>query len=224
MSLANIDPRQRGLLRLHGWLLMGWACAVGLGASALMLHVFQLHSMAVRYTIGAGAVYFLGFVWGGWWYAKWWNGQRQLAVTVPQHASATDQVAYHQGQEAIRKKFSFFDGLDWGIGGGDDPLSALIAIIVLILGVAFILLFLGYLPLLATDLFAGYMAEIVLEFVIGGLLVRRILKPRPLDDYWSFMVKKTWMAGFLLMLVFGVVGYVVQSANPDAVTLLQLLR
>lgn len=210
---------------MHGWLLMAWAGGVGLATSAVMLHLFQVHSMAIRYAVGAGTVYFLGFVWGGWWYAKWWNTQRHVATELPQHASVDDQVAYQEQEEAIRKKFSWFDGLG-NLGGdwGDDPLSAIIGIFVVLCAALFLLLLLGYLPFMLTDLLAGYLAEIVLEFVIGGVLIRRILRPRALDDYWRFIVGKTWLFGLLMMLAFGAVGYTVQSVNPQAHTLLQAFR
>lgn len=225
MSLGKIHPQQRGVLRLHGWLLMAWACAVGVGSSALLLHVFHLQSMAVRYTLGAGAVYFVGFVWGGWWYARWWNAQRQHAAELPQHASVEDELAYQQEQEAMGKKFSAFDWVgNLGSGLGDDPLSALLAIFVLI-GVLLIgVLLAGYLPIIVTDVLAGYLAEIVLEFVIGAVLLRRVLKPRALHGYWAFMLKKTWLWGLFMMGVFGILGYSVQSTFPDALTLLQALR
>lgn len=194
-----------------------------------MLHILGIHSMAQRYAIGAGAVYFLGFVVGGWWYARWWNAQRQCASEMPMHATPEDQLKYQQEDEGIRKKFSKFqwmgDGLDIGVESGDDPLSALIGIVVLIFFGVFILLFLlmflGYLPYFATDLLAGYLAEILLEFVIGGLLVRRVLLPRSLDSYWRYVVKKTWLYGAFTVTVFGAVGHVIQQLRPDALTLLQ---
>jgi hypothetical protein len=225
MSLGKIDPRQRDVLRLHGWLLMAWACAVGLICSAVLLHVFRVQSMALRYAIGAGSVYFLGFVLGGWWYAKWWNAQRQQAAEMPQHASAKDQLAYQQEQEAIGKKFSAFEWVgDLGSGLGEDPLSAILAVFVLIGVVLVAVLLLGYLPLILTDVLAGYLAEIVLEFVIGAVLVRQVLRPRGLDGYWTFMLKKTWVWGLLMMVVFGGLGFAVQRTFPDALTLLQALR
>ncbi len=71
---------------------------------------------------------------------------------------------------------------------------------------------------------AGYLAEIVLEFVIGGLLMRRIARPRDIDEYWVFIVRKTWLAGLLLMVVVAVVGYLIQLTNPEAKTLFQALH
>lgn len=224
MTLSKIDPRYRSTLRLHGWLLILWASAVGFLTSTLLLHVFMVRSMGVRYAVGAASVYFIGFVIGGKWYANWWNEKRHSVAGLPRHASPEDQVQYDQKEMAIRKKFEKFDWLGDISGLGDDPLSALIAIIWLV-GVAFfVLLLLGYLPYFATDLIAGYMAEIVLEFVIGGLLMRRVLKPRAMDDYWGFIVGKTWLAGVLMIVVFGSVGFLIQNAYPDMKTIFQLLH
>lgn len=224
MSIAHIAPGSRRVLRLHGWVLMVWAVSVGFATSAVLLHAGAVHSLALRYTLGAGAVYFLGFVLGGWWYAKWWNARRHFVTEMPQHASTAEVLEYQQTEEAARKKFEWFDWLgDFG-SLGDDPLSAVLAVLML-LGLAIILLLLmGYLPVIATDAFASFLAEVVLEFVIGAIIARRIFKPRVLADYWGIMLRKTWLAGVLLMVVSGAVGYVIQALNPDALTLFQVFR
>lgn len=200
-----------------------WAASIGLITSALLLHVFRVHSMAVRYALGAAAVYFVGFVLAGWWYAKWWNSRKNHAVgEVPVHATADEQIEYDQRQDAIRKKFEPLSSI--GGGGGDDPLSALLAVIGLIVLLVVFVCIAGYLPILATDALAGYLAEIVLEFVIGGLLLRRVLKPRSMDDYWGFAIRNTWLPGVFAVIVFGCVGYALQALNPEANTLLEALR
>ncbi len=209
---------------MHGWLLMAWAASVGFATSALLLHAGAVHSLSLRYSVGAGAVYFAGFVFGGWWYAKWWNVRHGLTVEMPQHANASEVLAYQQSEEAMQKKFEWFNWMGSFGAGGDDPLSALLAILML-LGLAVLaLLFLGYFPIIATDAFASFLAEVVLEFVIGGVVVRRVLKPRSIDQYWGFMFGKTWVAGLLLMAVGGAVGYVIQGMNPDALTIFQAFR
>lgn len=224
MSIAQIAPHSRGVLRLHGWLLMAWAASVGVATSALLLHAGAVHSLALRYTLGAGAVYFIGFVLGGWWYAKWWNARRGLTTDMPQHANTAEVLEYQQAEEAARKKFEWFDWLgDFG-SLGDDPLSAVLAVFML-LGVVIVLaLLMGYLPVIATDAFASFLAEVVLEFVIGAVIARRVLKPRALDAYWSIMLRKTWLVGLLLMLVCGAVGYGIQTLFPDALTLFQVFH
>lgn len=96
MTIGHIAARSRGILRLHGWLLMAWAAAVGLATSAALLHVAGVHSLTMRYAVGAGAVYFIGFVAGGWVYARWWNRSRDAVRAELQHADAADALAYSE--------------------------------------------------------------------------------------------------------------------------------
>ncbi|WP_138512269.1 hypothetical protein [Rhodoferax bucti] len=225
MSLARLAAGSRGILRLHGWLLMAWAVTVGLATSAALLHVAGVHSLALRYAVGAGAIYFIGFVAGGWVYARWWNQSREAARAELQHADAADALAYSEQEERIRKRFRWGEWLDFGAGwGGDDPLSALITVVMLLALAAFALLALGYFPLLATEALAGFLAEVVLEFVIGAVIARRVLAPRSLDDYWEVMLRKTGVAGLALVIAAGLVGWLLQTLQPEAVTLFQVFR
>ena len=225
MSIAHIAARSRGILRLHGWLLMAWAAVVGLASSAVLLHGVGVHSLAVRYAVGAGAIYFLGFVAGGWVYARWWNRSQDAARAELQHADAADFLAYAQQEERIRKRFQWGDGVDLGGGwSGDDPLSAILAVLAFVMLAALALLALGHFPLLATEALAGFLAEVVLEFVIGAVIARRVLKPRSLDDYWVVMLCKTWLAGLALVIAAGFTGWLLQMLQPEAATLFQVFR
>ncbi len=208
MTLAKIHPASRRLLRLHGWLLMGWAVFVGYATQLLMVHVLHVQLYGVRYAVGAGAVYFVGFVGGGWYYLRWWNARPATDTDRPTHAQPADEQAYLEEEKAVQKKFEWMNGLgDWG-GGGDDPLSALLAIITLLLLVVALAFFAGYFPWFATEALGGYLAEIVLEFVIGAVLLRRVVQPRPADDYWQFIVRKTWLGGFVWVALACIVGFV----------------
>lgn len=225
MSIAHIAARSRGILRLHGWLLMAWAAVVGLASSAALLHGVGVHSLAVRYAVGAGAIYFLGFVAGGWVYARWWNRSQDAARAELQHADAADFLAYAQQEERIRKRFQWGDGVDLGGGwSGDDPLSAILAVLVFVMLAALALLALGHFPLLATEALAGFLAEVVLEFVIGAVIARQVLKPRSLDDYWVVMLRKTWPAGLALVIAAGFTGWLLQTLQPEAATVFQVFR
>ena len=225
MSIAHIAARSRGILRLHGWLLMAWAAVVGLASSAVLLHGVGVHSLAVRYAVGAGAIYFLGFVAGGWVYARWWNRSQDAARAELQHADAADFLAYAQQEERIRKRFQWGDGVDLGGGwSGDDPLSAILAVLVFVVLAALALLALGHFPLLATEALAGFLAEVVLEFVIGAVIARQVLKPRSLDDYWVVMLRKTWPAGLALVIAAGLTGWLLQTLQPEAATVFQVFR
>lgn len=223
VSIVKIAPKDRWRLRLHGWLLSIWVCTVGAVTSWLLLHVFMLHSMGPRYAINASAVYFIGFVLGGRFYLNWWNGSRSVAEHLPEHATPNEQVEYLQAEEKTRKKFRLLESLGDVSGLGDDPISALIMIIWLICFAFGMLMLLGYAPFFATELLASYMAEIVLEFVIGGLLVRQVLKPRQPDDYWEFIVRRTWIAGIFFVLAFGAIGTLIQHVRPEAKTIVQAL-
>jgi hypothetical protein len=224
VSIASIAPVSRSLLRLHGWLLMAWIAGVGLITTSVLLHLFHIRSMALRYSLGAAAVYFLGFVVGGWCYARWWNARKKHAAKdLPLHASLEDQREYDEARKDMKKKFSFLDSVPFDVGG-DDPLSALLSVVGLVVLVVALLFFAGYLPMLITDLLAGYLAEIVLEFVIGAVIYRRVLRPRPVDGYWAFALRNTWLAGIFMIVVFGALGYGLQQMNPAAQTLLQVFR
>jgi hypothetical protein len=204
---------------------MAWAASVGLASSALLLHVVDVHSLALRYAVGAGAVYFLGFVAGGWVYAHGWNRARNVVCAELLHADPSETLAYFEQEERIRKRFQWGDGLDLGGGwGGDDPLSAILAVLCLLVLAALALLVLGYFPLFATEALAGFLAEVVLEFVIGAVIARKVLKPRSLDDYWVVMLRKTWLAGLALVIAAGFTGWVLQTLQPGAVTLFQVFR
>nr|WP_315494977.1 hypothetical protein [uncultured Rhodoferax sp.] len=225
MAIGHIAARSRGILRLHGWLLMTWAAAVGLATSAALLHGAGVQSLALRYAVGAGAIYFIGFMAGGWVYARWWSRSREVARAELQHADATDALAYVAQEERIRKRFKWAEWLDFGGGwSGDDPLSALIMVMILLAVAVLGLLALGHFPLFATEALAGFLAEVVLEFVIGAVIARRVLAPRSLDDYWEVMLRKTGLAGLALVIAAGFVGWLLQTLQPEAVTLLQVFR
>jgi hypothetical protein len=219
--IGKIDPRDRDTLRLHGWLLMLWVCGVGFCANALMLYELHVHSMGIRYSVGAGSMYFLGFVFGGWWYLRRWK-QVGPDISLPQHAKPDDQLAYDEEQKEIEKKFSWMGDLT-GFGG-DDPISAIIGLIFLLACAVGLLVLLWYVPMLVTDSLAGFLAEIVLEFVIGMIIYRRTLKPRESDEYLGFVMKRTWAFGLLLAAMCGGAGYGLQSLHPQANTLFEVLK
>lgn len=88
----------------------------------------------------------------------------------------------------------------------------------------FIYFCLLYLPLLGVEIFTGYVAEVVLEFVIGASIIQTIVKPRALDEYWAVVVKKTWITGSLPVVAAGAAGFLIQHWNPRAETVFQALR
>lgn len=213
-------------MRLHGWLLAAWALSVGVLANAALLHLMHVHSMAARYAIGMGTMYLLGFVLGGYWYLKWWYARKQsAAVELPAHASPDDQLAYEREREKFNKKLSKFEWLgDFGnVPIGEDPLSALLGILILAVFFVFVLFLLGHFPLIATEALAGHAAEIVLEFIIGGVALRKLSQPMTEDDYWGVTLRRSLPSGLFLIAAAALFGWAVQQHNPEASTLLQAL-
>lgn len=229
MSLERIAGPDRNRLRLHGALLLLWSVLVGIASSAVLLHIFQVHSMAVRYAVGAAAMYFLGFLGGGWCYAAWWNQSRERASLLAMPASQEEQVSYQELRALLRKPLvnPFPNGLKWFLEILDyvflDRVGFLLFLAYALI-VALIYLFLIYFPVIGVETFAGYLAEVVLEFVIGASVVQKILKPRALDEYWPVMVKKTWITGCLLVAASGAAGFLIQYWYPGAETVFQALR
>jgi hypothetical protein len=220
MSLERIGDSDRNRLRVHGALLLIWSALVGSASSALLLHVFQVHSMAVRYSVGAAAVYFLGFLVGARFYAASWRQEDKRPL--PAHASLEEQKEYQQiWHSQLVDPYLYL----WkGEGGWVSSILSLITgtfIALFLLGVIYF--FLLYLPMLGVEVFTGYVAEVVLEFVIGASIVQKIMKPRALDDYWPVMVKKTWITGCLLVAAAGGMGFLVQTLRPGAETIFQAL-
>jgi len=228
MSLERIAVPGRNRLRLHATLLLLWSVLVGIASSAVLLHLFQVYSMAVRYAVGAAAMHFLGFLGGGWCYAAWWNQSRERAGLLATHASQEEQVSYQELRALLRKPLvnPLPNGLKWFLEIFDYVLLERVGLVLFLayaLIVTLIYLFLIYLPVIGVETFAGYLAEVVLEFVIGASIVRKILKPRALDEYWPVMVKKTWITGCLLVAAAGATGFLIQHLHPGAETIFQAL-
>lgn len=219
MSLEFIGDSDRNRLRVHRALLMVWSALVGSASSAVLLYVFRVHSMALRYAVAAAAVYFLGFLGGARFYAASWRQGEE--GPRPAHASPEEQNAYRQEWHAqlinpylkLRPR-----GWVWWIG---DFLTGYFFLF-LMLGLIYFLLI--YLPLLGVEVFTGYVAEVVVEFVIGASIIQKIMKPRALDEYWPVMVKKTWITGCLLVAAAGAAGFLIQYWRPGAETVFQALR
>lgn len=211
--------------RLHGWLLMAWALCVGVSSSAVLLHLFGVHSLALRYAFGAAAIYFVGFLGGGWVYAKLWNKQRGYSNDIPDHAKLEDVIAYQQYEERMAKRFNKFEWLGWAsFGDGADPLSVLLALVWVVIALVCLILFMGYIPFLATEFLAGFLAEVVLEFVIGAVIARRVLRPRNINAYWSVTLRGTWVVGVLLVTLSLMLGWGLQYLAPDAINIFQVFK
>jgi hypothetical protein len=206
MALGQLAPRSRRVLRWHGWLLLAWVTLVGAATWWALRRGLGVDAKAARYALSAGSIYFFGFVVGGWAYARWWVKSHSHDFA---HATPEERLAYEREQEEARKEIPSVDLPTFELG--DDPISALIAILVLLVFSFTLLYVVGLVPAMLTELLAGYLAEIVLEFVAGALLVRRAAQPRPLEEYWSFALRRTLLPGLLVMAVAGAIGYALQG-------------
>ena len=205
MALRWLAPRARTLLRWHGWLLLMWVTLVGAVTWWLLRKGFGVEARALRYALSAGSIYFFGFVIGGWMYARWWVRSHSHDFS---HATTGEQIEYDREQEEARKKMP-----DWDMPSfefGDDPISALLAILALLVFGVVLLYVLGLAPLMLTEALAAYLAEIVLEFVLGAFLVRRAARPRPLEEYWSFALRRTALPGIAAIVIAAAIGYALQ--------------
>lgn len=55
-------------------------------------------------------------------YARWWNQSKEAARAEFHHADVAETLAYFEQEERIRKRFQW----------GDDPLSAILAVVMLL--------------------------------------------------------------------------------------------
>ena len=229
MSLERIAGPDRNRLRLHGVLLLLWSALLGVASSAMLLRVFEVHSMAIRYAVGAAVIYFLGFLGGGWCYAAWWNQRQGRVSSLLVHASPEEQASYQELRALLRKPF--VNPLPKGVGRFLETFDYIflehfgfVLFLAYALIVTLIYFSLIYFPVIGIETMGGYLAELVLDFVVGASIIQRIVKPRALDDYWPVMVKKTWITGCLLVAAAGATGFVIQYWKPGAETVFQALR
>lgn len=220
MGLGRIAPHQRGLFRWHGWALGLWLGVVG-AASTALLYRAGVHALSTRYALSALAIYGLGFLLGGWVYARWWAARVPHAVVDA--ATPIEETAYSDAVQERTKPIRWLEG--WNCSGlGDDWLSALFAVISLLLLALVARWFLGLMPWVLTDWLAGFLAEVVLECVAGAVVVRRMAhRYGGHADYWPHMLVKTIWVGLCFVLAAWVVGWCLHAISPEAQTLGQVV-
>lgn len=219
LGLGRIAPQQRGLFRWHGWALGLWLGVVGAG-STLLLYRAGVHALSTRYALSAMAIYGVGFLLAGWVYARWW------AARVPHvevdAATPTEETAYSDAAQERTKPIRWLEGWNFS-SAGDDWLSVLFTVIGLLLLAIVALWFLGLMPVVLTDLLAGFLAEVVLECVAGAVVVRRMARGYGHADYWPHMLRKTIWVGLCFVLAAWVMGWCLHAVSPEAQTLGQAL-
>jgi hypothetical protein len=86
------------------------------------------------------------------------------------------------------------------------------------------LVFAGLLPVALTETLGGFVAELVLEFVIGTVAFRRVLRRAPVEELADRLVRRTWGYGVLAVAIAAVAGALAWNIDPSAVTLGQVFR
>lgn len=220
MSLGKIAPSHRSSLRWHGWLLALWAFFVGWVASWALLRL-GVSSPMVRWPLAMLAMYGMGFIGGCYFYIRWRQDGAQ-AGDVPGRADPADEMAYQDDEQTLKRRMDWLaEAID--IGSFAEVFPPLWIIVVPLVAIALAIL-LAVLPWLATEMLAGFLAELILEFVIGAAVMRRVLRPRPLEESPMGVAARTWWLGVLAAVVAGGLGYVAHQVAPQAVTLGQVIQ
>ena len=240
MSLAVIARPQHRTLRRQTRLLMLWACVVGLATSALLLHRYAVQSMAMRYAVSACAMYFAGFMAGGYAYLRWWAAQTPTDAHFPAAAQPSDVDLYRE--EVANRRDHWFSISRWWNRGDDDSvrddaerrkqtllerfltwiLELFIGLILSILATLAGLVF-GYLPLLLAEALAGFLAVVVVKFVVESQAMPHFWAAPELGGYWQFVVGKTGTLALFGIAVAGAAGYWLEVSNPAATDLVDVM-
>lgn len=220
MSLGKIAPMHRNAVRWHGWLLAAWVFGVGWLASWALLRL-GIASPMWRWPLAMLVMYGFGFIGGCYFYVRWQQGAAH-AGQAPVRADRADEEDYDEEDRRKRRRMEWLaDAVD--LGSLAEVFPPLLAVVAPLVVVALILLVVT-LPWLVTEILAGFLAELILEFVIGAAVMRRVLRPRPMDDSPSAVAARTWWLGLLAVVVAAGFGYAAHTIAPQAVTLGQVFQ
>ncbi|MGA0572989.1 hypothetical protein ACO2Q9_19910 [Variovorax sp. VNK109] len=220
MSLGKIAPMHRSVVRWHGWLLAAWVFAVGWLASWALLRL-GVESPMWRWPLAMLVMYGLGFIGGCYFYVRWQQDAAQTGQ-APARADRADEEDYDEEDRTKKRRMEWLaDAVN--LGSLAELFPPLLIVVAPLIVVALILLVV-MLPWLVSEMLAGFLAELILEFVIGAAVMRRVLRPRPLDDSPSAVAARTWWLGLLAVVIAAGLGYAAHRLAPEAVTLGQLLR
>ena len=238
MSLATIAQAHRSVLRWQTRMLVLWACVAGLATSALLLHRYAVHSMAVRYAASAAAMYLGGFLAGGYCCLRWWAAKPPTDAHFPTAAPDDDVGSYQEA--AVAQRDYWFDITRWWSRGSDDDddddgrkftllerflgwvLKLLIGLLLSVVATLAGLL-LVYLPLVLAEALAGLLAVVVLRFVVSAQAMPQYGATPELSAYWQFVVSKTGLAAVACVAVAGAAGYWLEVNNPAATDLVDVV-
>lgn len=237
MSLALVATPQRITLRWQARMLILWAGITGLACSVLLLHRYAVHAMAIRYAACAAAMYFFGWVLGAYACLRWWGGKSPSDTHFPEAASPGDVTAYRQ-QVIDRREHWFSISRWWNLGQDDDNdegprrslleaffvwifqlvVGLVLSIVATLVGLVF-----GYLPILVAEALAGFLALLVVTFVIGSRAMAHESPAPVLSGYLTFTLRKTGLAGLACIAAAGVVGHWLDVSYPEATDLLDVI-
>ncbi len=199
--LAKLSPRDRITMRVHGWFITIYALAIGYGANWLCLQVPLLQAKVWRWPITVGALYFAGFVLSFYIYVHWW--QNRVAQKEGIRLATTEEIhEFVKTKESIYKGFRHFEWLE-GVGDFGDlieffpPIAIILVPLVLIACVYFAVFF----PVVLTDWMAGLMAELLIEFALGLLVINRAIKSTNSEKTLAQYLQKFCWVGLVLMAV-----------------------
>jgi hypothetical protein len=196
--LAKLAPSDRITMRVHGWLITLYALAIGYGANLLCLQVPLLQAKVWRWPITVGALYFVGFVLSFYIYVKWWQSRvaEQEKIRL---ASLAEINEFIQEKETIDKGFQKLDWfIDWTALMEFFPPIAIIVLPFLIIGVIYFLIFF---PVVLTDWLAGLLAELLIEFALGLLVINRAIKSTKSEQTLGQYLQKICWGGLVLVAV-----------------------
>ena len=238
VTLARIAHPQRITLRRQAGMLLLWACVVGFATSALLLHRYSVQSMAIRYMAVAGVMYFLGFVVGAYACLRWWVAMPPSDAHYPAEALPDDAALYRE-QVVARRDHWLSISRWWHCSHDNDDdtydsnrsllgtffgwlFQLLIGFILSVLATLMGLVF-GYLPIVLAEALAGFLAVLLLKFVIGGRALAHYATAPILRGYWQFVLGKTGLAGLACMAVAAGAGYWLEVNNPTATDLIDVI-
>jgi hypothetical protein len=217
-----------GRPRLVMFVVLAITLAAGFMASVTMVHL-GVDRMSVRYPIAVAFAYatFLGMLW------VWLLGQQVVdpelskdpegllapgaaafgAVALGEKLAGEEMPPAKDSGKPKRGGWDFFSGGGGGGGGGDWGELGWLLIFVLIAGICTLIV---SVYLIATS--PLLLAELLVDgALLGGM--SRAMSPEPPPHWSRAVVRRTWLAALITAVVFGLVGFGIESVAPGAHTL-----
>lgn len=211
LPLAKITPKLRGLMRLHGWLLLLWVFCLGYVSHVLLAKLNLLQTLPLRIAVIALIMYGFGFIFGIWVCVQWWRKQALSAEAASQfHANKREENLYISEKRDRDERLKVASGALNSLNLPEFlwPLAVILAP-VFIYGAA---VWIGFLPLLFTEALGALIAELVFEYVLAHTLIRSAGNLSVGNFTIDSLLNKT-LPVFVLLLILGSVIYFVVTLN-----------